>query len=118
MGRRVKRSYLYGGMMSYRTLIKTTKRTEYNCLKCGLCEILFKTAVDIKIKCNATDRAFMNEFSARHFTCSENANINKLTKVELDVLRQKNVKSAKDKFALKGKDAEKYEQVPLFKNAG
>lgn len=101
--------------MSYRVLRKTTKKTEYKCLKCSCCQIVYKTAVDVKIKCTASEKSFMDEFSARQFTCNTFININELTEREKETITAKKI-IPKNKFELKGEDAKKYEQKSIFEN--
>lgn len=101
--------------MSYRVLIKTTKKTEYACLDCTFLNFDEFTR---RRECKAPNVAFNRCFEPKYFTCREVGSINNINKRELEDLRKnsKHHSAFKNKFALKGEDAKKYEQISLLKD--
>ena len=71
--------------MSYRIVKKTTKKTEYFCLKCKYCEQLTeKDYWGCKVRCKAPNSAFINDFNAKDNYCIEYKGFNEMSKNELD----------------------------------
>ena len=82
--------------MAYRICKKTTKKTEYHCLKCKFCEQLTEQAYwGCKVKCKASNSAFMDEFNAKDFYCIEYKGFNEMSKDEIDsIVKHENKKRA------------------------
>lgn len=75
----------------YRTPKKTTRRTEYKCLKCKhIKPDTYKIeSWGCMVECLAPNRCFMSKFNAKDYFCVEHKSLNEMSKSEQDRYRDK-----------------------------
>lgn len=83
----------------YRTPVKTTKKTQYKCLKC---KNIKAGNYQIKpfgcyVECAAPDRCFPFEFNARDYTCQQHKSFTDMSKSEIEGMIEEQEKAYADK---------------------
>ena len=83
----------------YRTPVKTTKKTQYKCLKCqhikpGNYKL---SPYGCYVECMAPNRCFASEFNARDYTCQQHRSFREMSKSEIESIVEKQEKAYADK---------------------
>lgn len=78
----------------YRVAKKTTKKTEFKCLKCPFCKVAENVDINsdaikergIFVECTAENKCMLMPFNAKYFYCVQYKSANEMTSDEIDAI--------------------------------